>query len=183
MSTDRFKAFFSCSLSLSMCLWFRMWLLCCSYLLLICPAFGASGRLCFVIVVFPGYLHILSLNRQLYVWHLSVASSHLQGQGHEKALLPSVKETKMQATYLRQNFCVITKIHISKRKWPAVDKIRVQLCFVYRGRQAEMCISANITFAYLWKTIFKTRHALNVETTSRNSETSMRRCFKAKTLN
>ena len=33
-----------------------------SILFLICPSFGASGRLCFVIVAFPGhlYLHIVA---------------------------------------------------------------------------------------------------------------------------
>ena len=39
-------------------LWFHMWRLFCHYLFLISPSFGVSGGLCFVIVAFPGYLHL-----------------------------------------------------------------------------------------------------------------------------
>ena len=35
-----------------------MWRLFCHYLFLISLSFDASGRLCFVIVAFPGYPHI-----------------------------------------------------------------------------------------------------------------------------
>ena len=34
-----------------------MWRLFCHYLFLIYPSFSVSGRLCFLIVVYPGYLH------------------------------------------------------------------------------------------------------------------------------
>ena len=47
-----------CCSSLFMRRWFRMWRLCCHCLFLISPSLGASGRLCFLILTFPGYLHI-----------------------------------------------------------------------------------------------------------------------------
>ena len=37
---------------------FRMWRLRCPYVFLTFPFFDASGGLCFVIVTFPGYLHL-----------------------------------------------------------------------------------------------------------------------------
>ena len=37
---------------------FQMWNSSCYYLFSVSPAFGASGRLCFVIVAFPGYFHL-----------------------------------------------------------------------------------------------------------------------------
>ena len=41
-------------------LWFHTWHLFWHYLFLISPSFGALGGLCFVIVAFPGYLHLYS---------------------------------------------------------------------------------------------------------------------------
>ena len=38
--------------------WFHMWHLFCPYFFLISPSLGALGRPCFVIVAFPGYLHL-----------------------------------------------------------------------------------------------------------------------------
>ena len=35
-----------------------MWRLCCTDLFLIIPSFGALGRLCFVIMAFPEFLHL-----------------------------------------------------------------------------------------------------------------------------
>ena len=35
-----------------------MWRLCWYNLLLTCPSIGALGRLCFVIVAFPGYIYL-----------------------------------------------------------------------------------------------------------------------------
>ena len=55
------RRFFCCSSSVFVRLWFHTWRLCCPYLFLIAPVFGASGGLCFVIMAFPWYLHI-------YVW-------------------------------------------------------------------------------------------------------------------
>ena len=50
------RRFSCCSSSLFVRLWFRMWG--CLYMFFICPSFGASGGLCFVIVALPVYLHI-----------------------------------------------------------------------------------------------------------------------------
>ena len=59
-STDRSKAvpllhFFS---FLFVRRWFHIWRLFCHYLFLISPSFGASGRLSFVGLSFPGYLYL-----------------------------------------------------------------------------------------------------------------------------
>ena len=37
---------------------FHMWRICCPYLFVISSSFNASVGLCFVIVAFPGYLHL-----------------------------------------------------------------------------------------------------------------------------
>ena len=55
--TDQ-RLFLCCS---SLCIADFMWHLFCPYLFLISPSLGALEGLCFVIVVFPGYLH-------LYFW-------------------------------------------------------------------------------------------------------------------
>ena len=52
------RRFLCCTSSLFVRIWVNMWSLYCSYLILISPSFGASGRLCFVIVAFPGYRHL-----------------------------------------------------------------------------------------------------------------------------
>ena len=57
-STDRFKVVPILECFLSLCQRFYMCRLVCYCLFLICPSFGTSGRLCFVIVAFPGYRHI-----------------------------------------------------------------------------------------------------------------------------
>ena len=44
-----------------------MWRLFCHYLFLISPSFGASGRLCFVIVTFSGYTHTLGSISLIFV--------------------------------------------------------------------------------------------------------------------
>ena len=49
------RRFLCFSSSLFVRLWFHMWCLFCLCLSLIFPLFGASARLCFVIVAFPGY--------------------------------------------------------------------------------------------------------------------------------
>ena len=50
-----------CSSSLLVHRWFHMWRFFSHGMFLNSPSFSASGRLCFVIVVFPGYLHSLFL--------------------------------------------------------------------------------------------------------------------------
>ena len=56
-----------CVFSLFVCQWLQMWNSSCHYLFSVSPAFGASGRLCFVIVTFPGYLHsYFNLAQRLY---------------------------------------------------------------------------------------------------------------------
>ena len=52
---------------------FHMCPLFCHYLFLSSPSFGASGRLCFLIVAFPGYFHIyfVSFKSPWYLSHLS----------------------------------------------------------------------------------------------------------------
>ena len=50
--------FLCCSSSCFVHCGFHMWRLFCLYLIPIYPSFGASERLCFVIVAFPGYLHL-----------------------------------------------------------------------------------------------------------------------------
>ena len=50
-------------------LWFHIWCLCCPYLLHISPSFGASVRLCFVIVLlWSGYIHLHSWWKALCMW-------------------------------------------------------------------------------------------------------------------
>ena len=44
-------------------LWFHIRRLCCPYFYLISPSFGASGGLCFVLVAFPRYGHMLLLQQ------------------------------------------------------------------------------------------------------------------------
>ena len=56
--TDPFERCFFCSSSLFVRLWFHARRLFCHYLFLISPSFSSSGRLCFWIVAFPGYLHL-----------------------------------------------------------------------------------------------------------------------------
>ena len=63
------RRFLSCSSSFFVRRWFRVWRLFCHYLFLISPDFDASGRLCFLIVAFPGYLH-------LYLF-ISITKTHL----------------------------------------------------------------------------------------------------------
>ena len=47
-----------CSFSIFVDLWFHMRHLLDPYLFLISPSFHDSGGLCFMIVAFPGYLHL-----------------------------------------------------------------------------------------------------------------------------
>ena len=54
------RRFLCCSSSLLICRCIHMWRLLYHYLFPISPYFGVSGRLCFVIVTFPGYLHLYS---------------------------------------------------------------------------------------------------------------------------
>ena len=58
---------------------FHMWRLFCHYLFLISPSFGVSGRLCFVTVVFPGYLHIFFI-----VWNVWISGYILEKRRSRK---------------------------------------------------------------------------------------------------
>ena len=56
---------FLCCSSLFVCRWFHMWCLFCYCLFLISPYLGPSGKLCFVIVAFPGYTQLFSIHCRL----------------------------------------------------------------------------------------------------------------------
>ena len=75
-----------------------MWRLCCPYLFLTSPSFGASGGLCFMIVAVPEYLHwhfpgpscsklmISLVNVSLKLWSLNMANVNIFAEKCEKLL-------------------------------------------------------------------------------------------------
>ena len=84
---------------------FRVWFLCCPYLSLISPSFGASGRQCFVILAFPEYLH-------LYFWFVCFFPLGVIGRlcsiivaipGHLLSILPKLNCSIYQASNYKVN--------------------------------------------------------------------------------
>ena len=57
-------------------LWFPMWCLCCPYLFLIFPSFGALGGLCFMFVAFSEYVIGQNWSRKFDTFVFSFVAVH-----------------------------------------------------------------------------------------------------------